>query len=37
VKITCGREGTCCCRSNSGQRTCINQDQCKGDNKMCDQ
>jgi hypothetical protein len=35
VKTTCPQQGTCCCRSSSGQRTCSQRNQCTG-SKMCE-
>jgi hypothetical protein len=35
VKTTCPQQGTCCCRSSSGQRSCSSRNQCTG-SKMCE-
>ena len=35
VKTTCPTQGTCCCKSQSGQRMCSRRDQCTG-TKMCE-
>lgn len=34
VKTTCPQQGTCCCRSQSGQRSCSQRTQCTG-TRMC--
>jgi hypothetical protein len=35
VKTTCPTQGTCCCRSSTGQRACTSRTQCTG-SKMCE-
>src|SRR6185436_8254039 len=35
VKTTCPQQGTCCCRSSSGQRACTSRTQCTG-SKTCE-
>jgi hypothetical protein len=35
VKTTCPTQGTCCCRSSSGARSCSQRTQCTG-SKMCE-